>query len=156
MEDAILQGLGLTNYPMVKFKFLVTFMILPAVWYESFMEVSGINQEFAEETIAEGGVLDRQHKVPLGINGGDLTLKRGIIRSSAVRAWIQNSIVNYIFKPIQVNVSLLNAENVPIMTWTLNNVWPKKVEVDSFNSMENAVAVETLVLSYSSVNAPKI
>lgn len=151
-----MQGLGLTNYPMVKFKFLVTFMISGAISYESFMEVSGINQEFAEETIAEGGVLDRQHKVPLGMNGGDLTLKRGIIRSSIVRAWIQNSIVNYIFIPIQVNVSLLNADNLPVMTWTINNVWPKKIEVDSFNSMENAVAVETLVLAYSYINAPKI
>lgn len=156
MIDEVLQGLGLTSYPMVKFKFLVAFQLGGAFEMESFMEVSGINQEFAEETIKEGGVLDRAHKVPLGINGGDLTLKRGLIRGSAVRTWIQNAVVNFQFVPILVHVSLLNEMNLPVMTWSFNNVWPKKIEVDSFNSMENAVAVETLVLSYSSINAPKI
>jgi phage tail-like protein len=155
--DELAQGLGLTSYPMVKFKFLVTFMGAGVMGYESFMEVSGINQEFAEETIAEGGVLDRVHKVPLGMaGGGDLTLKRGLIRGSLVRTWIQNAIQNYSFVPIQVNVSLLNELNLPVMTWTFNNVWPKKLEVDSFNSMENAIAAETLVLAYSWIDAPVV
>ncbi len=156
MLDELLQGLGLTEYPFVKFKFLVAFQLGLAFEQESFMEVSGINQEFAEETIPEGGVLDRSHKVPLGMGGGDLTLKRGIIRGSLVRTWIQDAVVNFNFTPIQVHVSILNEMNLPVMTWSFNNVWPKKLEVDSFNSMENAIAVETLVLSYSNIDAPKV
>jgi phage tail-like protein len=155
--DAALQGAGLTSYPMVKFKFMVVFQGPGVIGTENFMEVSGIHQEFAEETIAEGGVLDRLHKVPLGMTGGgDLTLKRGMIRGSLVRTWIQNAIVNYSFVPIQVHVSLLNELNIPVMTWTFNNVWPKKLEVDSFNSMENAIAAETLVLAYSWIDAPQV
>ena len=156
MLDELAQGLGLTAYPFVKFKFLVVFQVGLAVEQESFMEVSGINQEFAEETIPEGGVLDRAHKVPTAITGGDLTLKRGIIRGSLIRTWIQDAIVNFNFTPINVHVSLLNELNLPVMTWSFQNVWPKKLEVDSFNSMENAIAVETLVLSYSMIDAPEV
>lgn len=141
-------------YPPVKFKFQVTFQGGGISGEASFMEVSGINQEFGEETIPEGGVLDRVHRVPLGISsGGDLTLKRGILTSSSVRNWIQKAIQKYQFTPIQVLVSLLGPDNKPLMNWTFNNVWPKKLEVDSFNSMENAIVAETLILAYSWIDA---
>ena len=55
------------------------------------------------------------------------------------------------FEPINVAVTLLDAENFPLMTWNVVNAWPKKWEVDSFNSMENAISLETLVLAYSQI-----
>lgn len=116
------------------------------------MEVSGIHQELGEETINEGGVLDRVHRVPLGLtSGGDLTLKRGILTSSVVRIWIEAAMTTFTFVPIQVIVSLLDENNSPALNWMFNNCWPKKYEVDSFNSTDNNVAVESLVLAYSSI-----
>jgi phage tail-like protein len=137
-------------YPPVKFKFQVIFTGGNISGEANFLEASGLTQEFGEETIPEGGVLDRVHKVPKGIViNADLVLKRGIVTNSSVVSWIQQAVTSFTFTPIQVQVSLLDPTNNPLMTWTFNNVWPKKWEVDPLNSMENAVAVESLVLAYS-------
>lgn len=143
---------GSVYYPPVKFKFQVLFLGPGMTGEASFMEVSGIHQELGEETINEGGVLDRVHRVPLGLtSGGDLTLKRGILTSSVVRIWIEAAMTTFTFVPIQVIVSLLDENNSPALNWMFNNCWPKKYEVDSFNSTDNNVAVESLVLAYSSI-----
>lgn len=136
-------------YPPVKFMFGVNFTGAGISGEASFMEVSGIQNELGEETIAEGGVLNLVHKVPLGVTVSDLTLKRGLLTSSSVRTWMQNAIQNFQFTPIQVQVNLLNGGTTTLMSWTFQNVWPKKWEVDSLNSMENAIVIESMVLAYS-------
>ena len=144
---------GTTGYPPVKFKFLVKFSGGGISEETEFLEVSGLTQEFGEETIEEGGVLGLVHKVPTGIKyPSDLTLKRGILTSSALRNWLETATTQFKFTPITVTVSLLNQENSPLMSWTVNNAWPKKWEVESFNAMDNGLAMETIVLGYSWIN----
>ena len=142
-------------YPPVKFKFGVAFQGASIKGDTAWMEISGLNYEFGEETISEGGVLDRVHKVPTGLNyPNDLVLKRGMIPSdSSVRKWLQDAVTKFQFTPIQVQVNLLDSDNKPLMTWVVYNAWPKKYEVDSFNSQENSVAVETLTLAYSRMSS---
>lgn len=141
---------GSVGYPPVKFKFLVKFTGGDITEETEFLEVSGLTQEFGEETIEEGGVLGMVHKVPTGIKyPQDLTLKRGILTSSKLREWLEKATREFKFTPITVSVSLLNADNESLMTWTVNNAWPKKWEVESFNAQENALAMESIVLGYS-------
>jgi phage tail-like protein len=143
---------GTTFYPPVKFKFSVTFTGGGISGEAGFTEVSGISQEMNEEVIPEGGVLTLVHSVPTGLAQGTLTLKRGLLTSSSVRTWIQNAMVNFQFTPIQVQVNLLDSNNSPIMTWTFENVWPKRWEIDPLNSTENNYVVESMTLAFSAMS----
>ncbi|MCB9233121.1 MAG: phage tail protein [Bacteroidia bacterium] len=145
---------GEVGYPPVKFKFRAHFTGGGIQGEVEFQEISGLVQEFGEETIPEGGVWDRVHKVPTGMKyPSDLTLKRGMVKDSSLRKWLKKATEEFIFQPINVAIHLLDAENKPLMTWVVHNAWPKKWEADSFSAMENAVAVETLVLAYSWIDA---
>lgn len=141
---------GSMGYPPVKFKFKVKFLGAGISEEAEFLEVSGLNQEFGEEIIEEGGVLDRVHKVPTGIKyPQDLRLKRGILVNSKLRKWWEDASRGFVFRPINVEVTLLNAETKPLITWMVHNAWPKKWELDALNAMENSLAMESIVLGYS-------
>ncbi|MEQ1721391.1 MAG: phage tail protein, partial [Nitrosomonas sp.] len=55
-------------------------------------------------------------------------------------------------KPLPVLVFLMNEDKVPIRGWSFDSAYPLKWEVESFGSTKNEVAIEKIVLSYTSSN----
>lgn len=113
-----------------------------------FTEVGGLGVEVSTEEMAEGGENRFVQKYPVRPKYPDLVLKRGLLRSSALWRWARRAIQDLDIEPRGVDVSLLDEERQPLMTWHLVNAYPVKWSVSDFNAGANAYVVESLQLSY--------
>lgn len=136
-------------YPPVGFHFKVEFVNIGNGDDIRFQSVSGLAVEYDVETFKEGGENRFEHKLPGRTKYPDLSLKRGMLMDSEVVAWCLDAFQNRVFRPAQVNVTLLNGDHEPLRTWQVMRAWPKKWSVSDFNAGENSVVVESLELSYS-------
>lgn len=136
-------------YPPVGFHFKVEVLgISPNESDTRFTEVSGLSVEAGMEEVAEGGENRFIQKYPVNPKYSDLILKRGLLVHSEVTDWILRSINDLDIQPKNVDVTLLNDKQEPLVTWHLVNAYPVKWVIGDFNASENAVVVETLQLYY--------
>jgi phage tail-like protein len=138
-------------YPPVSFYFKVEFQGLPSGVSGAdvnFQEVSGLSATVETQDIAEGGQNAYKHKLPTRTTYDKLTLKRGLITSSALLRWCYESITDFSFKPITVFIHLLDENGDSRMSWQVINAFPVKWSVSNFNAEQNAIAVESIELSY--------
>ncbi len=137
-------------YPPVGFHFKVDFKLDKKKQNDCrFQEVSGLTAEMSSESLVEGGENRFTHKLPVRANYGNLILKRGLLTDSGLIKWIEDSIENFNFNPIQINVSLLNEKRHPLVNWSFINAWPVKWIVSDLKATDNSVVVETIELSYN-------
>lgn len=136
-------------YPPVGFHFRVEFVKIGNDNDIRFQSVSGLSVEYDMESFKEGGENRFEHKLPVRTKYPDLSLKRGMLSDSKVVEWCLDAFRNRVFKPAQVNVSLLNGEHQPLRTWQVMGAWPKKWSVSDFNAGENSFVVESLELAYT-------
>lgn len=141
------------EYPPVGFHFLVSFQLAPESPNDSrFQEVSGLDAEIEMESFVEGGQNRYTWQAPKRAKYTDITLKRGMFIGSGVVLWCRNALENFIFEPVNLTVSLLNEQHVPLQSWYIVNAIPKKWSVSSFNAQENSVVVESITLTYQYFN----
>ena len=137
------------RYPPVGFHFVVAFELFPQSPLEfGFQEVSGLNVSIDTETFREGGENRFVHQLPLRSSYEDLVLKRGLLDVSGIILWCLDAINNFVFKPINILVSLQNEQHIPVYSWYVINAFPKKWSVSSFNAQENSIVVESITLGY--------
>jgi phage tail-like protein len=141
-------------YPPVGFHFRVEFVNIGNDNDIRFQSVAGLNVEYDVESYKEGGENRFEHKLPVRTKYPDLSLKRGMLTDSKVIKWCLDAFQNRVFKPAQINVTLLNEKHEPLRTWHIHRAWPKKWSVSDFNAQENSIVVETLELSYSHFTLP--
>lgn len=135
--------------PPVGFHFRVEVLGLPPSDDDlRFTEVGGLSFEQAGEEVPEGGENRFVQKYPGRAKYGDLTLKRGLLRKSEIWKWIERCTAELDIEPMDVNVTLLNENHEPLMTWRLVKAWPVKWSVSDLNAASNAFVVESLQLSY--------
>ncbi len=140
--------------PPVGFHFNVAFELFPQTPNDfRFKEVSGLGAEIEMETVKEGGNNRFVHNLPLRTKYDDLVLKRGLFIGSGIIKWCRDAIENFDFHPLNVMISLLNAEHLPLYNWHVINAIPKSWKVSNFNAEENSIVVETLTLSYQYFDA---
>ncbi len=139
-------------YPPVGFHFKVEFVGIGNDNDIRFQSVSGLAIEYDTESFKEGGENRFEHKLPLRTKYADLSLKRGMLTDSKVIEWCMKAFVNREFKPVQVNVILLNEKHEPLKRWEVIDAWPKKWSVSDLNAQENSVVIETLDLAYKYFN----
>ena len=114
----------------------------------SFQEVSGLSAQLNAMELQEGGENTFTHRLPNPAKYGNLTLKRGMIEDDDLIEWVRDAIENFEFSPKQVFVKLLDANGQPLKTWSFEYAYPVKWNVSNFNSTANALAIETLELTY--------
>lgn len=137
------------NYPPVGFHFRVEVLGIPKNDQDiRFTEVTGLSVEIGTEEIAEGGENRFIHKFPTRPKYPDLVLKRGLLKNSEVMEWIKKSVNDFTFSPKNIDVTLLNEEHEPLLTWHLNNAYPTKWSVSDLNASNNAVVIESLQFYY--------
>ncbi|MFT3843831.1 MAG: phage tail protein [Lacibacter sp.] len=139
-------------YPPVGFHFKVEFVGIGNDNDIRFQSVSGLAIEYDTESFKEGGENRFEHKLPLRTKYADLSLKRGMLTDSKVIEWCMKAFINREFKPVQVNVILLNEKHEPLKRWEVIDAWPKKWSVSDLNAQENSVVIETLDLAYKYFN----
>ena len=113
-----------------------------------FTEVSGLSVEMVTEEIPEGGENRFVQKYPIRAKYPELVLKRGLLRNSEVVNWIRKCIENLSIQPKNIDISLLNEEHQPLMTWHVVNAYPTKWAVSDLNASNNAVVIESMQLFY--------
>jgi len=122
-----------------------------------FQSVSGLSIDLETEEIAEGGENRFKHKIPVRTKFPNLVLKRGMLTDSEVIKWCKDALMNFVFEPIDLTVSLLEkdpdgnakSEAIPLQTWNIVNAYPVKWNVSDFNAEDNKYVIETLELSYN-------
>lgn len=134
--------------PYGAFNFLVKFN--GAEEFGGFSDVSGINTEItiAEYRTGNDG-LNHVQKVPGLHKVGDVTLKRGIVNSVSLWAWISAVRTSGVAgRKATVSITLLDEARAPTQTWTLRNVTPLKYSGPTLAAKGGGdVAMEELVLS---------
>ena len=132
-----------TDWPLPKFRFEVK-------WDSdvmSFQEVSGLDIEAQTIEYRHGDSPSFSSiKMPGLKKFGDITMKKGVMKSdNKFWDWFNQIKMNTI-KRIPVTISLLDEEGSPTMVWTLTNAYPSKIQGTDLKSTGNEVAVETIVI----------
>lgn len=139
------------EYPPVGFHFKVEFN-LPNVAGQDrearFQEVTGFTKELAVEEYKEGGENRYAHRFPSPAKYSNLVLKRGVLLNSKLIEWCFDAIDNFIFKPIDLTVILLNEEHQPIITWDFVGAYPLKWSTTDLKAQDNSLVIETMELAY--------
>ena len=135
-------------YPPVSFHFRVEVLGLSSDNDTRFAEAGGLSFEVTTEEVAEGGENRYLQRYPGVPKYSDLVLKRGLLVQSAVFDWVKDCLGGNQVSPKNVDVTLLNEEHQPLMTWHVINAFPTKWGVADFNSTGNTVVIETLQLAY--------
>lgn len=117
-----------------------------------FKEVSGLNFEMETENITEGGVNDMEYKLPKQVKHGNLVLKTALMPvDEKIVKWVKRWFDGDFSKPIErkdIIIKLLDQKSKPLRSWTCTNAYPVKWEVDSFESQQNNIVIETIELAY--------
>lgn len=130
-----------TNYPLVKFHFLVE-------WGGTkigFTEVSGLDVETEVVEYRHGASPEYSKvKMPGMQKFSNITLKRGTFATdNEYFAWWNTVKLNTIERR-DITISLLNEEHQPVVVWKVKNAWPSKVQSTDLKADGSEVAIESL------------
>lgn len=138
-----------SNYPPTGFHFRLDIDDLGESNRDiGFREISGIEASISEMTYEEGGENRFVHRLPERVSYNNLVLKRGVIKGSDLIKWFRDAVESFRFDPKSVLVTLLNEDHEPLEAWNFINAYPVKWSVDSFDAMNNEIAVETIELAF--------
>ena len=114
-----------------------------------FSDVSGLETDIHISEYRDGNEAEPHvRKIPGSHKVGDITLKRGVVDSSDLWAWITDTRTNGIDAQRDVIVTLRDEAAKPVQKWTLRNVVPMKYTGPTLAGKgAGEVAMEELVLS---------
>ena len=137
-----------TNYPLPSFHFEVRWSA-DEKDVASFSEVSGLSVESQVIEYREGNSkVYSTIKMPGLKKYGNITLKRGAMaKDNSLFDWWNKTQLNKIERK-NVVINLLDELHEPVITWTVLNAFPVKVDNASYNSTSNEVLIETLELAH--------
>ncbi len=133
--------------PYAAFNFIVNVGNVEA--FGGFSDVSGLQTEL---TVSEyrAGNDKRNHvrKIPGVFKSGDVTLKRGVVNSADLWAWMNEARVDGPGAKRDVSITMRDEAGSPVQTWKLRSVIPLKYTGPTFAAKGGGdVAMEELVLS---------
>ncbi len=134
-------------YPPLGFHFKVEFANLKSEF--EFQSVAGLTTELDTEEISEGGENRFKHTLPVRTKYPNLVLKRGLLTNSSLVKWCRDAIEDFNITPTDINISLLNEEHEPLMTWNVVHAYPLKWAMADFNAEESKLVIETIELAYN-------
>lgn len=119
----------------------------------AFSEVSGLNIGYETTVYKESGTEPgkagpRVFRMPAQLNNVTVTLKKGLVPAKSQAAlydWINSVRVNQVIKK-DIVISLCDEEGKAVVTWKVNNAFPTKMVVPTFDAKSNDVAIESLEL----------
>lgn len=101
----------------------------------------------------EGGLNNAVHQIPGRVKAGKITLKRGITTASDLLTWYidlaQGKIED---SERKVSVVMYDSLSEEVLRWNFQKAFPSKWSGPTFASANSQVAIETLELSYLSMD----
>lgn len=138
-------------YPPVGFHFKVEINLpdtAPEDRETRFQEVGGLNKTLDVEEFKEGGENRFAYKFPNPAKYSNIVLKRGLLTKSSLINWCFDAIDNFIFKPVDITITLLNEEHKPLSVWNITKAYPVKWSTSDFKAQENSIVIETLEIAF--------
>ncbi len=134
-----------TEWPIPKFHFEI--IIDGSKAY--FTEVSGLDMESQPIEYRKGNSPQFSTiKMPGMHKYNNITLKRGIFKNdNKLWDWFNNIKMNIVNKKTII-ITLLDETKKPVMTWTLSNAWPTKIQATDMKADGNEVAVESIEIAH--------
>ena len=101
----------------------------------------------------EGGYNTGVHLLPGPVKAGRITLRRGLVTSSALLKWYQD-VANGKLSDVEkaVTVVMYDSMQSKVMTLNFTRAYPTRWSGPSFRTGENAVAIETMELAFAEVS----
>ena len=118
----------------------------------AFSEVTGLNIEAQVIEYRDGLSPEfSMIKMPGIKKFGNITLKRGVMRTNnEFYGWLNTISLNQVERR-DVVISLLNEDHEPTMTWKVRNAWPTKLTSPDLKASGNEVAIEQIELAHEGV-----
>jgi phage tail-like protein len=137
------------NYFPVSFHFKVVFKgVGDSDGDIRFSEVSGLTAEIGTEELLVGGENRFPYSLPIRPKYPTLVCKRAMVTDSKLIGWFKDAVENFSFKPVDVQVYLLDEQHQTLVSWVCVQAYPVKWVISDFKAQENALAVETIELKY--------
>ena len=133
---------GNRNDPYGAFRFRIDIDGLPG----AFSECSGLSLETEVQELAEGGENEFVHRLPTRVKQSNITLKRGIV-GAELWAWYAASLPGQITLK-SGSIQLLDNNGKPIMVWSFERGFPRKIEGPSLSASQSSLAIETLEICH--------
>lgn len=119
----------------------------------AFTEVSGLNISYETVTYKEsstesGKVGPRVLNMPAQLTPPKLTLKKGLVPAKSQAAlydWISTISLNQVEKK-DIVISLCDETGKAVVSWTVVNAFPTKLDAPTFDAKSNEVAIESMEL----------
>ncbi|MBS1874267.1 MAG: phage tail protein [Acidobacteria bacterium] len=133
--------------PYGAFNFIVTVGGTEA--FGGFSDVSGLQTEITVSEYRAGNFAENHVVKVQGVHKvGDVTLKRGVVNSQSLWAWINDTRTLGPDAKKDVSITLRDEAGKPVQTWTLQRVIPLKYTAPTLAAKGGGdVAMEELVLS---------
>ena len=109
---------------------------------------------YKESPTESGSAGPRVMNMPAQATATNITLKKGVVRGSSVATlyeWISATTTNLTEKK-DIVVRLCDENGNAVISWTVINAFPTKLDAPSFESDSNDVAVETLELMADAIS----
>lgn len=117
-----------------------------------FMECSGLSAKIEQIKYREAGNNQITRKLPGQVEYGDITLKYGLTDSVSIWKWFQAGVQGNVERK-NITIQLLNnAGTEVVIQWNLINAWISEWKGTTFNAMKNEIAIETISLSFDSLD----
>lgn len=114
----------------------------------SFSEVSGLDVSIEVIDYREGNEPGNGVRKLAGLSKcPDITLKRGVIGDLSLWNWINRALTGNVQRTT-VAITLLDAADNPIWTWTLKNAWPCRWTGPSLVASSSEIAIESLEICH--------
>jgi len=129
------------NDPYKNFKFRIE---IGGITSAGFSECTGLSTEVDCIEYREGADFFSR-KLPGRTKYGNITLKRGVTKSSELQDWHKNVLNGNVDRRDGVIV-LLDDDMTDVVRWRFIDAFPRKWEGPDFNAKGNEVAIESLEL----------
>jgi len=138
------------KYPLVGFHFAVYFHgLLPTPIDMAFQSVTGLTATVETVSYKQGGENRFAYEIPTGLKFSTLVLKRGLKNTPSILSkWCEDTYENFVFKPLDIVISLLDENHLPLHNWNIVGAYPLKYEISEFNAETSAIVIQTLELKY--------
>src|SRR5678815_4541608 len=118
-----------------------------------FQRVSGLSANVETTPLNEGGQNLYSHRHPRRVSYGNLILERGFVVGSPLNLEFNAAMSLFKFLPSNVMITLFNGEGIPLSAWLFLKAFPVKWQTADLSASEDKVLIDTLELSYQSMQA---
>jgi phage tail-like protein len=122
-----------------------------------FQKVSGLSATMEMATVNEGGQNLYSHRLPRRVGHGNLILERGfVVAGSPLNHEFDAAMSMFQFAPCNVMITLLDGTAAPLAAWMFLKAFPVRWETANLDASEDRVLIDTLELSYASMQAMRV